>query len=155
MFVSEALKTHLETSATVNIESLILAEWNMNMPGNIFKVGNYRYRPNTTGSIGVYGEPILPPARFTLKSETFFDGCDVAYIKGGGNSGNYRLAFSSPLDYSKNQLTGIGNQIINTSAGWEGSPKLSGQFSAIPLNTTINSRSTFNGGNSLNAKNGS
>ena len=45
MFVSEALKTHLETSATVQAESLVLAEWNMNMPDNIAKLGNYRYRP--------------------------------------------------------------------------------------------------------------
>jgi len=51
MFVSEALKTHLETSATVSIESLVLAEWNMNMPDNIFKVGNYRYRPRDVNSI--------------------------------------------------------------------------------------------------------
>ena len=51
MFVSEALKTHLETSATINIQSLVLAELNMNMPDNIFKVGNYRYRPRTADSI--------------------------------------------------------------------------------------------------------
>ena len=48
MFVSEALKTHLETSSTIHLQSLVLAEWNMNMPDNIFKLGNYRYRP--TGS---------------------------------------------------------------------------------------------------------
>ena len=51
MFVSEALKTHFETSATINLQSLVLAEWNMNMPDNIFKVGNYRYRPRTSTSI--------------------------------------------------------------------------------------------------------
>ena len=45
MFVNEELKTHLETSATVRLQSLVLAEWNMNMPDNIFKLGNYRYRP--------------------------------------------------------------------------------------------------------------
>jgi len=45
LFVSEALKTHLETSATIQAESLVLAEWNMNMPDNISKLGNYRYRP--------------------------------------------------------------------------------------------------------------
>jgi hypothetical protein len=45
MFVSEALKTHLETSATIRLQSLVLSEWNMNMPDNIQKVGNYRYRP--------------------------------------------------------------------------------------------------------------
>ena len=51
MFVSEALKTYLEQSATVNLQSLVLAEWNMNVPENIFKLGNYRYRPTTPGSI--------------------------------------------------------------------------------------------------------
>ena len=50
MFVSEALKTHLETSATIRLKSLVLAEWNMNMPDNIQKIGNYRYRPTVEGS---------------------------------------------------------------------------------------------------------
>ena len=45
MFANEALKNHLETSATISIESLVLAEWNMNQPDNIEKIGNYRYRP--------------------------------------------------------------------------------------------------------------
>jgi len=45
MFVSDVLKTHLETSSTINLQSLVLAEWNMNMPDNIYKLGNYRYRP--------------------------------------------------------------------------------------------------------------
>ena len=45
MFVNEALKTHLETSSTISVESLVLAEWNMNLPDNIAKLGNYRYRP--------------------------------------------------------------------------------------------------------------
>ncbi len=51
MFVDETLKTHLETSATINLKSLVLAEWNMNIPDNIFKTGNYRYRPNEIGDI--------------------------------------------------------------------------------------------------------
>lgn len=51
MFVDETLKNHLETSGTVSLESLVLAEWNMNMPDNIFKIGNYRYRPNEIGDI--------------------------------------------------------------------------------------------------------
>ena len=50
MFVSDALKTHLESSSTVQIKSLVLAEWNMNMPDNIQKIGNYRYRPTGTDS---------------------------------------------------------------------------------------------------------
>ena len=50
MFVNSALKTHLESSATVQLKSLVLAEWNMNMPDNIQKIGNYRYRPTGTDS---------------------------------------------------------------------------------------------------------
>jgi hypothetical protein len=48
VFVSSELKTHLESSATVQLQSLVLAEWNMNMPDNIQKLGNYRYRPTAT-----------------------------------------------------------------------------------------------------------
>jgi hypothetical protein len=50
VFVNEALKTHLETSATIKLQSLVLAEWNMNMPDNIYKIGNYRYRPTDASS---------------------------------------------------------------------------------------------------------
>ena len=48
MFVSEALKTHFETSSTIQSQTLATAEWNMNMPDNIFMVGNYRYRQSGT-----------------------------------------------------------------------------------------------------------
>ena len=44
MFESTELKNHFETSATIQTQSLVLAEWNMNMPDNIYKLGNYRYR---------------------------------------------------------------------------------------------------------------
>jgi len=46
MFSGDSLKNHLQTSDTIKIKSLITAEWNMNMPDNISKLGNYRYRPN-------------------------------------------------------------------------------------------------------------
>lgn len=47
MFQNEALKNHLETSFTVKSQSSIIAEWNMNIPGNIQKLGNYRYRKDS------------------------------------------------------------------------------------------------------------
>ena len=50
MFESTDLKNHFETSATIQTESLVLAEWNMNMPDNIFKLGNYRYRSQEQSS---------------------------------------------------------------------------------------------------------
>lgn len=45
MYQDETLKDHLETSSTLRINSLVIAEWNMNVASNILKVGNYRYRP--------------------------------------------------------------------------------------------------------------
>ena len=46
MFQDELLKNHLQTSPTIKSQSAIIAEWNMNVSTNIFKIGNYRYRPN-------------------------------------------------------------------------------------------------------------
>jgi len=45
MFQNEDLKAHLETSPTIRTQSAIIAEWNMNIANNIFRIGNYRYRP--------------------------------------------------------------------------------------------------------------
>ena len=50
MFNSNELKKHLETSSAVRTQSAIIAEWNMNIPNNIQKIGNYRYRPATSDS---------------------------------------------------------------------------------------------------------
>lgn len=44
MWESAELKNHLQTSPTIESQSAVVAEWNMNVPGNIFKLGNYRYR---------------------------------------------------------------------------------------------------------------
>ena len=50
MFEGVELKDHFENSATINTKSLVLAEWNMNMPDNISKLGNYRYRSKEINS---------------------------------------------------------------------------------------------------------
>lgn len=50
MFQNDTLKNHLETSTTVLANSAVIAEWNMNISENIYKVGNYRYRPTEQGS---------------------------------------------------------------------------------------------------------
>lgn len=50
MWQSEALDNHLKTSDTIKIEAAVYAEWNMNQPGNVARIGNYRYRPTYTGS---------------------------------------------------------------------------------------------------------
>jgi hypothetical protein len=51
MFEDKDLQTFLETSPTVRNKSIILAEWNMNIPTNIKHIGNYRYRPTQTSSV--------------------------------------------------------------------------------------------------------
>jgi hypothetical protein len=50
VFQSEELENHLKTSDTIKVESAVYAEWNMNQPGNIQAIGNYRYRPTYSGS---------------------------------------------------------------------------------------------------------
>jgi hypothetical protein len=86
MFVSEALKTHLETSATIQLRSLVLAEWNMNMPDNIFKTGNYRYRP--IGSNVQYRTlPIMFDSVDTGNYYTGATNADVVVDGGFTNSG--------------------------------------------------------------------
>jgi len=47
LFQNEELKNHLETSFSISSEAFVTAEWNLNVPGNIAKLGNYRYRQGT------------------------------------------------------------------------------------------------------------
>jgi len=48
MFENSTLKNHFIASPTIQSRAKIVAEWNMNMPDNIFKLGNYRYRPQSS-----------------------------------------------------------------------------------------------------------
>lgn len=99
MFVNEALKTHLQTSATVRLQSLILAEWNMNMPDNFYKLGNYRYRPadNTSQYF------TLPNDFDQLDSGNYFTGATDAdvVIDGGFTDSDTPQLFKSIKDKMK------------------------------------------------------
>jgi hypothetical protein len=99
VFVSESLKTHLETSSTVRLESLILAEWNMNMPDNIFKLGNYRYRPTTPGS----QYHTLPNAFDSLDAGNYYTNATDAdvVIDGGYDNLNVPQQFTATKDKMK------------------------------------------------------
>lgn len=46
MFSNELLQNHLNSSASVKSNSFIVSEWNLNIPSNIDRLGNYRYRPS-------------------------------------------------------------------------------------------------------------
>ncbi len=51
MFKDDTLQHHLETSSVVKTQSAIIAEWNMNILENVYRLGNYRYRPTDITSI--------------------------------------------------------------------------------------------------------
>ena len=51
MFQEKDLLNHIETSSSIRTQSVVIAEWNMNIYSNILTVGNYRYRPNDPASI--------------------------------------------------------------------------------------------------------
>ena len=46
MFQDLDLEQHLKTSSVIQNRSLIVAEWNLNIPENVSRIGNYRYRPS-------------------------------------------------------------------------------------------------------------
>ena len=50
MFQDKDLLNHIETSSSIKTQSAVIAEWNMNIPANIFTIGNYRYRPTSTST---------------------------------------------------------------------------------------------------------
>jgi hypothetical protein len=48
--VYDEVKNHTISESTIRTQSLVLAEWNLNLASNTAKVGNYRYRPNNSSS---------------------------------------------------------------------------------------------------------
>ena len=99
MFEGQELKTHLETSATVKLQSLVLAEWNMNMPDNIFKLGNYRYRP--TDNTSQYFT--LPNDFDSLDAGNYYTGATDAdvVVDGGFEDNNTPQSFTLTKDKLK------------------------------------------------------
>lgn len=48
--VYDELKNHTTTSSVIRTNTAVIAEWNLNSADNISKIGNYRYRPDDSGS---------------------------------------------------------------------------------------------------------
>ena len=83
MFTNSDLQEHLETSSTIRINSLVLAEWNMNIANNIAYVGNYRYRPRTTGPYQ-YIAASFNPDEEDLANKFFTGATDADTVIDGG-----------------------------------------------------------------------
>ena len=100
--------------------------------------------PTYSGNIGIYGEPNLPPSRFLVKAENFFGGMDRCIV-GGSQWSRFYLGFDQAnLDYSDFAIAGKGVTIINTAEPFDWNPTFNTQW--IPLTTSVNTRSSFNGG---------
>jgi len=78
MFQNDELKAHLESSSTIKTQSAVIAEWNMNIADNIFRIGNYRYRP-TEDISNKY--KIIPNTFDANDSGNFYTGATDADIK--------------------------------------------------------------------------
>ena len=48
MYQDTNLQNYLEQSSSVSLQSLVIAEWNLNFSDNILRLGNYRNRPENT-----------------------------------------------------------------------------------------------------------
>jgi hypothetical protein len=81
MFQNEDLKQYLETAPTIKNQSFVIAEWNMNVPDNILKIGNYRYRP-TSSSTDKY--KIVPNTFDINDSGNFYTGATDSDISVNG-----------------------------------------------------------------------
>jgi hypothetical protein len=98
VFQNEELKDHLETSFSVESQSAVVAEWNMNVPGNILKLGNYRYRENST-------EYSVVPNTFDISDDkNFYTGAtnsDVTVASGFEDQDFTPQLFTYPKDKEK------------------------------------------------------
>lgn len=106
MFNDETLKAYIQSSSTINTDSLVIAEWNLNIPDNIFMLGNYRYRPSENTS-----NFVLNTSKYAVLN-TSFDPNDVGYyytnatnadtvVDGVIKDDNQPSAFLAPKDKEK------------------------------------------------------
>ena len=99
MFENAELQKHLQESSVIRTQSAIIAEWNMNIPENILRIGNYRYRPkkesspykNLPGSFDPYDSGTSSSA---VKYYTDATDADVV-IDGGFNDSNEPFTLST------------------------------------------------------------
>jgi hypothetical protein len=51
MFSDNDLINHLQTKNSIDVDSLIIAEWNQNDLLNLDNYGNYRFRPDSASVV--------------------------------------------------------------------------------------------------------
>jgi len=106
MFQDQELKNHLETSSVINLESSVIAEWNMNIAENVSKIGNYRYRPLERITLPVAEQSVYAalPNNFTEYDEgSFYTGATDAdtIFDGGVDDQDIPITFLSQKEKEK------------------------------------------------------
>jgi hypothetical protein len=98
MFGNKTLLSHLEKSSNVSISSAIFAEWNMNIPQNFAKIGNYRYRPTSSS---IYQTILSSYDKYDTGN--FYTGATDAdiTIDGGIDDDDQPLPFTPPKEQTK------------------------------------------------------
>jgi hypothetical protein len=95
MFFDNDLITHLKTNNSLQVDSLIIAEWNQNDLSNIENYGNYRWRPSSE-SVDVFRN--LAPSYDPNDDGNFYTGAlESKYIS------EYRVDSGSPLTFLTDQ----------------------------------------------------
>ena len=75
MWKDNDLSSAFNTQNTLQIESLVIAEFNLNDTENISKIGNYRYRPES--SEGKFLEPVSTYDPYDLGE--YYTDADISY----------------------------------------------------------------------------
>jgi hypothetical protein len=72
MYQSADLQKHIEQSSSVNVQALVLAEWNLNFADNVKLVGNYRWR-NGNSTYGTISSSFNPNETNTTTNPTYYN----------------------------------------------------------------------------------
>lgn len=98
MYQSAELKTHLETSSTIKTQSLVLAEWNLNISSNILEIGNYRNRPGTTGQTFSTPSAFFKKETSTTSPAFYYGATEYDVVVGSGFENNGTPSFLQTVE---------------------------------------------------------
>jgi hypothetical protein len=107
MWQNTDLKNYIENSSTIKSQSLITAEWNLNIAENIDEIGNYFYRPNAQEGDDDFAYATLPTSFSKETNATlnprYFGATDSDTVVDGGykDDGQPNIFTSKKEKYKK------------------------------------------------------
>jgi hypothetical protein len=99
--INNVVEDYLETSSTIRSQSLVTAEWNLNMIDNVSEIGNYRHRPSSADGDSDFIYNIVAPAFIRETSSahgsSFYYGATDAdiVVDGGFDENNDPIIFTT------------------------------------------------------------